>query len=258
MPVVLNFHGIRYVSLHNLFTYPSPKYPVIFLAYFCSLGVLLILPLDVSTAIVSRRSISNEEDFDDNSSTLRRMYTSFFIIMQVLGGVVMVVQEAIYRDGLVSLLCSFSESLFLGHFTFLTQFVSALRAIALQSLAGLVLFFILFGILIGEGVVDASADAVLLTIVVISNTFGLFVLMLLLGYGLVSFPQMLWLKGDIKRQLNLAQQKAASRFKDLAEISLNMSMAVSNVMKTQQEVTLTFSPFPYFCSLKQAQTSPLN
>lgn len=165
--------------------------------------------------------------------------------MQILGGVVMVIQEAMYRDGLIislSLSLSFPP---LGHFTIFTQFISALRAIALQSLAGLVLFFILFGILIGEGVVDASADAVLLTVVVMSNTFGLFALMLLLGYGLVSFPQMLWLRGDIKRQLNLAQQKAASRFKDLAEISLNMSMAVSNVMKTQQDVIPSHNlPYP--------------
>jgi uncharacterized membrane protein len=70
-----------------------------FLAYFCALGVLLILPLDVSTTVVSRRSLDNEKDFQDNSQTLRRMYTTFFIILQVLGGVVMVIQEAYYRDG---------------------------------------------------------------------------------------------------------------------------------------------------------------
>jgi hypothetical protein len=214
-----------------------------FLAYFCALGVLLILPLDVSTAIVSRRSIENEEDFDDNSQTLKRMYTTFFIILQVLGGVVMVVQEAYYRDGSsthpASLPSSPHPSLLppSGHFTFLSKIFASLKAIALQSLAGLVLFFILFGVLVGQGVVDASGDAVLLTIVVISNTTGLFILMLLLGYGLISFPQMLWGRGDLKRQLNVAQQKAASRFKDLSEISLNMSMAVSNVMKTQQDVS---------------------
>lgn len=154
---------------------------------------------------------------------MKRMYTAFFIILQILGSVVMVVQEAYIRD---------------GHFTILTKLFSALKGIFLQSLAGLVLFFILFAILVGEGVVEASADAILLSLVVISNTFGLFVLMLLLGYGLISFPQMLWLKGDIKRQLNMSQQKAASRFKDLGEISLSMSMAVSDVMKTKQDVNL--------------------
>jgi hypothetical protein len=208
-----------------------------FLAYFCALGVLLILPLDVSTAVVSRRSLDNEKDFEDNSQTLRRMYTTFFIILQILGGVIMVVQEAYYRDGNLLPSPSLPPSPRVGHFTFLSKLYSSVRSIALQSLAGLVVFFILFGILVGQGVVEASADAVLLTIVVISNTGGLFVLMLLLGYGLISFPQMLWFRGDIKRQLNTAQQKAASRFKDLSEISLNMSMAVSNVMKTQQDVS---------------------
>lgn len=120
----------------------------------------------------------------------------------------------------------------------ISKFISAIKEIAIQSFAGLALFLILFAILVGEGVVDASADALLLSLVVISNTFGLFALMLLLGYGLISFPQMLWLKGDLKRQLQISQQKAASRFKDLGEISLNMSMAVSDVMKTKQDVII--------------------
>lgn len=134
----------------------------------------------------------------------------------------MVVQEAYIRD---------------GHFSIIMKLYSAIKSIAIQSIAGLAVFLILFAILVGEGVVDASADALLLSLVVVSNTFGLFVLMLLLGYGLVSFPQSLWMKGDLKRQLNLAQQKAASRFKDLGDISLNMSMAVSDVMKTKQDVS---------------------
>jgi hypothetical protein len=103
-----------------------------------------------------------------------------------------------------------------------------------------VLGLIFFGILVGEGVVEANADAVLLTIVLLSNTIGLIVIMLLLGYGLVSFPQLLWHKGNLKRQLNMAQQKAASRFKDLGDVSLNMSMAVADVMKTKQEVSESF------------------
>ena len=113
---------------------------------------------------------------------------------------------------------------------------SAVSSIAIQSFAGVVLGAIFFGILVGEGVVDADANAVLLTIVLLSNTAGLVVIMVLLGYGLVSFPQMLWHKGNLKRQLNMTQQQAASRFKDLGEASLKMSMAVADVMKTRQEV----------------------
>lgn len=119
----------------------------------------------------------------------------------------------------------------------MSKLYSAIASIAIQSIAGGILGLIFFGILVGEGVVDANANAVLLTIVLLSNTAGLVVIMLLLGYGLVSFPQMLWHKGNIKRQLNMAQQKAATRFKDLGDISLNMSMTVADVMKTKQEVS---------------------
>ena len=133
----------------------------------------------------------------------------------------------------------------IGHFTFFSRMYGAIENIAVMSIAGGVAGAIFFGILVGEGVVDASADAVLLTVVLLSNTAGLIIIMLLLGYGLVSFPQMLWHKGNLKRQLNIAQQKAASRFKDLGETSLSMSMAVADVMKTKQEVSSVWSPVLY-------------
>jgi len=172
--------------------------------------------------IISRRSLSDEEDHDEKADTLVAMYISLFVPAQVLGSFVLVLQEAYVRD---------------GHFTFFSRMYGAIENIAVMSIAGGVAGAIFFGILVGEGVVDASADAVLLTVVLLSNTAGLIIIMLLLGYGLVSFPQMLWHKGNLKRQLNIAQQKAASRFKDLGETSLSMSMAVADVMKTKQELS---------------------
>jgi hypothetical protein len=61
---------------------------------------------------------------------------------------------------------------------------------------------------------SASADAVLLTIVVISNS-GLYILMLLLGYGLISFPQMLWGRGDIKRQQRGGREARSGLLRDI-------------------------------------------
>ncbi len=105
----------------------------------------------------------------------------------------------------------------------------------------LVVAVIFFGILVGEGVVAASSDAVLLTAVLLGNTFGLSVLMVLLGYGLVAFPKELWDRGNIERQLGYMQHKAASRFKSLGEASLVVSLAVSDALKTKQEVSYQFS-----------------
>jgi hypothetical protein len=108
----------------------------------------------------------------------------------------------------------------------------------------LLVFLIIFGILVGENVVEGSASAVLLTLVLLSNTGGLFALTMLMGYGLIAFPVMLWQRGDLNRQLGLAQQKAASRFKDLGEVSHDMGLAVADVMKTNQEVDSAPHPHP--------------
>ena len=105
-----------------------------------------------------------------------------------------------------------------------------------MNTAGAVAGAIFFGILVGEGVVPPNGDAVLLTAVLISNTLGLIILMLLLGYGLIQFPRTLWDLGNLEVALGQAQNKAATRFRDLGDASLNVSMAVADVMKTQQEV----------------------
>ena len=75
------------------------QYPTIFVAYFSALGVLLIIPLDVSLTVISRRSVSDEEDYDKNAHTLVDMYVSLFLPAQILSGFVLVLQEAYNRDG---------------------------------------------------------------------------------------------------------------------------------------------------------------
>lgn len=196
-------------------------YPTIFLAYFCSLAIVLIVPLDVSLTVISRRSIENESDFEEKSSLLVKMYVTFFLITQ-FGYNGLTFQERYNKS---------------GYFSIKSKIVDCLRHFAVMGVAGLVAGVIFFTILVSTKVVPFSLDAVILTIVLLSNTGGLAVIMILLGYGLVSFPQMLWMKGDLRRQLSQAQQQAASRYKALSEISLNMSMLCSTILKTDAELT---------------------
>jgi hypothetical protein len=112
------------------------------------------------------------------------------------------------------------------------------KAIGLQMVGGAIFSAIFFGILVGEGVIQASGDAVLLTMVLLSNTCYLLVMMLFLGYGLVAFPIHLWEKGSLTRELNVMEQKAAARYKTLGEASINMGLVVADVMKTKTEVRI--------------------
>lgn len=203
-------------------------YPTIFLAYFCSLSIVLVIPLDVSLTVISRRSIDNEADFEDKSGILVTMYVTFFLITQ-FGYNGLTFQERYNKS---------------GYFTVKSKVVDCIRYFAVMGIAGLVAGVIFFTILVSTNVVELSFDAVILTIVLLSNTGGLAVLMILLGYGLVSFPQMLWMKGNLQRQLSQAQQQAASRYKALSEISLNMSMLCSTILKTEGELNANPSDDP--------------
>ncbi len=107
-----------------------------------------------------------------------------------------------------------------------------------QAVAGTVFSIIFFGILVGQGVIAADGTAVLLTGVLITNTIGLIFLMFLLGYGLVVFPQTLWAYGNLELRLLRIQQKAALEFKNLGDASFDISICVSNILKTKQEVFL--------------------
>lgn len=107
---------------------------------------------------------------------------------------------------------------------------------ALQMVAGMVFGAIFFGILVGEGVVKPDGEAVLLTVILISNTCYLLVMTLFIGYGLVALPEHLWEKGNLTRTLNVMEQKAAARYKTLGDTSINVGLVVADVMKTKAEV----------------------
>jgi hypothetical protein len=234
LTVVLLFLGLYIMYTMRTYASPNPRlfawhsYPTIFLAYFCSLSILVIVPLDVSLTVVSRRSVDDEADFEGKSNLLVTMYVVFFLITQI-GYNFLTLQERYNKS---------------GYFTFKSKIVDCVKYFAVMGTAGAVAGIIFFTILVTTNVVEPSLDAVLLTIVLLSNTGGLAVLMILLGYGLVSFPQMLWMKGDLNRQLQMSQQQAASRFKAFLEISHTISLLCSNVLKTESELAANPSSDP--------------
>ena len=217
---VYTAYMMRTYASTNRRLFPMSSYPTIYLAYFCSLAIVVIVPLDVSLTVISRRSVENESNFQEKSELLVVMYLTFFLITQV-GYNGLTFQERYNKS---------------GYFTVKTRIIDCCRHFAVLGGAGLVVGIIFFTILVTTNVVELSFEAVVLTIVLLSNTGGLAVLMVLLGYGLVSFPQTLWLKGDLQRQLSQAQQHAASRYKDFSEVSLNMSMLCSTILKTEAEL----------------------
>jgi hypothetical protein len=221
-----------------LWEYSNPKvfpwhtYPTLFVEYFCAFGIILLVPLDISLTIVGRRSSSDRSYYDDNVHTIIDMYLSLYWPLLILSNVVIVFQEQYNSSGYFTLGAKIKDSFIQG---------------CIMSAAGLVMGCIFFGVLVGEGVIEASTDAVLLTAVLITNTIGLVFLMFLLGYGLVSYPLMLWGCGNIELRLLRAQQKAAAEFKILSDVSLDISLTVSDVLRTKQ-VRLCTYVLMYLCT----------
>ena len=124
----------------------------------------------------------------------------------------------------------------LGHFSPISKLVSAF----LRLMVGWVLCFIaaaiFFGILLGKEIAHHQWDAIRLTAILLSNTVGQIALMFLLGYGLIEFPRSLWNHSNLEQYRLRTQTLAAAQFSHMAEVSLNMSMAVSDAMKTRKEV----------------------
>jgi hypothetical protein len=101
---------------------------------------------------------------------------------------------------------------------------------------------IVLGILIGQKVVSSNADALKLTMVVLTNTIYETGLMFLLGYSLVEFPRWIWVQSNLESYLLKVQTRAAQQFNDISEAQLSVSLAVSDVRKTKTAISSVGQP----------------
>ena len=99
---------------------------------------------------------------------------------------------------------------------------------------GLLAGVVVFGILIATRCVGSNTTAMKLAVILIMNTINLLFLMFILGYGLVSYPQMLWLASDLKQSLEKIQNSAAAQFRSMNDTRANIGKAVADVLKTKE------------------------
>lgn len=124
----------------------------------------------------------------------------------------------------------------IGYFTIGSKLCSALKRLLFDTILGAVAGVVILGILISKHIVGNNAAALQLAAVIVTNTVYESILMFLLGYGLVEFPRSLWQNSDLEGYLLKVQNKAACRFIDIRDAELNVSLVVSDVMKTKEQV----------------------
>eukprot|EP00050_Salpingoeca_kvevrii_P016752 m.58389 g.58389 ORF g.58389 m.58389 type:complete len:715 (+) comp7140_c0_seq1:132-2276(+) len=94
-----------------------------------------------------------------------------------------------------------------GDFTFLQKFKSAVRENALVYLSAGALFFVLFCYI--AIVNKLSSSDIKQIAIAASNTWGLLLLVVMLGYGLVDVPRWLWRRSNRKLSMKLYHFRAA-------------------------------------------------
>lgn len=81
--------------------FPWHTYLTLIVGYFCSFGVLLLVPIDIAVVIVDRRSTfpSNDPTYNNHVKTLSAAYSTFFTIILIFGSFVLVFEEYYNTDG---------------------------------------------------------------------------------------------------------------------------------------------------------------
>ena len=106
------------------------------------------------------------------------------------------------------------------------------------NIAGVIAGVIVFGILIGQKVVEKDASAIELVAILISNIIYETFLMFLMGYGLIELPRSVWLSASLDSALLRSQMRACADFKDISNAQITMALSVANVIKTKNEVSI--------------------
>ena len=96
--------GLFALSILIVRYYAEPGFPwhsrlTIIVCYFCSFGILLIIPPDIASAVVERNSSSNLDIYNANVQFLSVFYNTLFVTILVVGSVILVFEEYYNTDG---------------------------------------------------------------------------------------------------------------------------------------------------------------
>jgi hypothetical protein len=245
------------ISIFIVVFYAEPGFPwhtyiTLVLGFYSAFGIMLMIPIDIATVIHDRDTTTTTQstNYDYDVGTLNAIYNTFFTMVLILGSVVLSFEEYFNTDGKLLFSSCFTFfmfflrvfSLFTGYFTLGGKLLSSFKRMMFDLAVPAVVGCIVLGILIGQKVVTSNADALKLTMIIITNTMYELGIVFLLGYALIEFPRQIWQRSDLDNALLRTQQKASQQFKDISETQLSVSLCVSDVLKTKQALASYADP----------------
>lgn len=183
-PVVTSLAVIT-LSIKLLYSYPVKNTPCIvylftFASWILSFGIIAILPYDIYLTLAHSDTYSLEVVW-------KGVYWSVFVLCWLVLPLMQYHLQA-------------------GDFSFFRRCCSALLMhawfIALMAVAGAL--FVLYLVLARR----MDKEQIYVYLIVLSNTYGLFLVMTLLGYGLVEVPRAYWRQGNLKGYRKYYQYQA--------------------------------------------------
>ncbi len=81
--------------------FPWHTYITLVIGYYASFGILLLVPIDIASIVIDRRSTEsgNDANYDFDVDTLSAAYDTFFTIILILGSFVLGFEEYYNTDG---------------------------------------------------------------------------------------------------------------------------------------------------------------
>lgn len=109
--VVIIFLMTLVGSIYLVFKYaekgfPRMTYVTCSIGYFCTFGMLLVVPIDLAAVIIDRRN-NSENSYHNDIQTLVSVYNSVFIPILILSNIVLVFEEYYNTDGKNALVNSY-------------------------------------------------------------------------------------------------------------------------------------------------------
>lgn len=210
---VTSMAGVALSVTYMIRKYAAPKVsPLVLvitsLAWLTALSVVALVPIDVYSTLAQRRT-----------GPLEVFWNISYWSTQVLTWAVIPVLQGYAISGAFSVLGRIGT-----------------------SLRRLWLFYLIIGALSVLGVLIALAAGRLQLstlpklIVTLSNTYGLIVIIALLGYGLVELPRILWRRSFPERRLKWHYHRVGRAADKLTDASAELEKALAIVLATSQQI----------------------
>ena len=123
-----------------------------------------------------------------------------------------------------------------GHFTLKKRIESSFQRFLTLYGIYLIIGIVVFSAFVGAQVIPSTSNALKLAVIISSDSINMTILVFLMGYGLVAFPQVLWRNSSAKKTLELTISKVSAQFRDLSDARMKLGKAVADVRTSCQHL----------------------